>query len=429
MNKWFLVFILTGITSLSFAQKNKVSVFDLDQINGLFYQRNTIGAFSGTAMEEHPNGKKKLAVQIREGLFQGKVKEWAKDGTKIYEAEYDKGKQHGKELQWFATGKKKVELVYVNGEPNGICTEWHKNGKKKSEGNFIIGKEDGQHNWWFASGQPDQMVFYKNGETDGMVKNWYPNGTLKLESNYKMGLKEGITKKWFEDGKQKAFEVYKNDKYDGESKYWSSKGILHTIRIYEAGKMVQEKNYRSGNINVGNGYIQVYNEEESFFKVSVRGDNIRAVDLKNITFVIDGGMFQLFNIPLKTFVDNINESEKNKSTLDAYVDYERLVLKEREPSFEFDIKKEPFKTNNNLEAVHWSFESPSKFVEGQTERTVQEEHYVSIVCNQHVLSLYSAVTKSDDPEVIKERLLKIANEVVLEKERIDLNEIIKGLRD
>ena len=54
MNRWILIIILAGTSSLSFAQKNKISVFDLDQINGLFYQRNTIGPFSGTATEEHP---------------------------------------------------------------------------------------------------------------------------------------------------------------------------------------------------------------------------------------------------------------------------------------------------------------------------------------------------------------------------------------
>lgn len=429
MNKWFLLCLLTSLTSLSFAQKNKISVFDLDQINGLFIQRNTIGPFSGTALEDHPNGKKKLSVQIKEGKFQGKVREWAKDGTKVYEAEYHQGKQHGKELQWYATGKKKVELEYVNGEPNGICTEWHRNGKKKSEGNFILGKEDGQHQWWFTNGKLDQEVFYKNGETDGTVKNWYPNGQIKLESNYTMGVKDGASTKWFENGQIKSQETFIKKRPEGESKFWSSDGILHTIRLYKEGRLVEERNYRSGNINVGHGYVQVYNEKESFFKVPVLGEKVQAVDLKDITYIIEGKLLQLFNIPCKLFVDSLNESEKDKPLLDAYVDYERLVLKEREPTFDFDIKKEKFTTNNNLEAIHWHFESPSKFAQGQTERTVQEEHYISILCNRQVLSIYSAVTKSDDPTSIKNQLFKIANEVVLEKERIDLNKIIDGLRD
>jgi antitoxin component YwqK of YwqJK toxin-antitoxin module len=429
MDRFILILVLAGISSLSFGQKNKVSIFDLDQINGLFYQRNTIPPFTGTATEEHPNGKKKMSVPIKDGMFQGTIKEWALDGTLIYESEYDKGKQQGKETQWYATGQKKIELSYVQGEPNGICTEWHKNGKKKSEGNFVMGKEDGKHLWWFTNGELDQEVPYKNGETDGLVKNWYENGTLKLESYYKLGSKDGTTTKWYENGQKKSVEFFKDDKPDGESTFWTSKGIVHTIRIHEDGRLVQEKNYRSGNINIGDGYVQVYNEIESFFKVPITGAKVRPVDLKNITYVIDDHLLQLFNIPTRLFIDTINVFEKNKPFLEAYVNYEKLVLKEREPTFDFDIKTDFFKTNNNLEAVHWYFESPSKFVEGQTDRTVQEEHYVSVLCNKQVLSIYSAVTKSDDPKAIETMLLKIANEVALEAEHIDLNEIIANLED
>ncbi len=428
MNKWLFVLVFTTISTLSFSQKKKVSVYDLDQINGLFYQRNTVGAFTGLALEEHSNGKKKMSVPIKEGKFQGVVKEWAKDGTKIYESEYDKGKQHGRETQWYATGQKKVELNYIQGEPNGICTEWHKNGKKKSEGNFSSGKEDGQHNWWFANGQLDQQATYTNGETNGTVKNWHLNGQLKMESQYKVGVKDGLTKKWFEDGTEKSEEYFINDKPEKEAKYWSSKGILHTIRVYEKGRLVQEKNYRSGNINVGDGYVQVYNELESFFKVPVRGGSVRPVDMKNITYVVDGDLLQLFNVPTKRFAEILKTDEK-QSNLDAYIEYENLILKESEPDFEFEIKKEVFKTDNNLEAVHWYFEPPSKFAKEQTKRTVQEKHYISILCNQQVLSLHSAVTKSDDAQAIKKMLMDVANEVVSEKERIDLNVIIAQLQD
>ncbi len=429
MNKYLLVIFIVGIGNLSYAQKKKISVFELDQINGLFYQRNTIDPFTGTAVEDHSNGKKKLSVQIKNGKFQGLVREWAKNGTKIYEAEYNEGKQHGKELQWYATGQKKVELSYVNGAPNGICTEYHKNGQKKSEGNFIMGKEDGLHYWWFANGQLDQEISYKNGETDGTIKNWYLNGQIKLESAYKMGQKHGTTSKWFEDGQAKSIEFFQEDQPDGEAKYWSSRGILHTIRIYEAGRMIQEKNYRSGNINVGNGYVQVYNEKDSYFKLPVIHNSVRPVDMKNITYVIDGTLLQLFNIPAKRFRDTINDSEKDKPFLEAYLAYEKGILKERSPGFEFEIKTENFKTRNGLDAVHWYFESPSKFAKEQTSRTVQEEHYISVRCNQQVLSLYTAITKSDNPQKIKTMLRNLADEVVLELKPIDLNQIISDLRE
>ena len=131
MHKWIIALCLLGIIQQASAQKKKISTAELDQIRGLYYQRNTIGPFSGIAQEKHPNGKKKLQIPIKEGKLDGVAKEWAQDGTKIYEAQYVNGVQQGKETQWYATGKKKVELSYQNGEPEGICTEWHKNGPKK----------------------------------------------------------------------------------------------------------------------------------------------------------------------------------------------------------------------------------------------------------------------------------------------------------
>lgn len=429
MNKCFLVILSLGISTLSFAQKNKISVFELDQINGLFFQRNTIDPFTGTALDKHSNGKKKLSVPIKNGKFQGTVREWAKDGTKIYEAEYNQGKQHGKELQWYANGEKKVELNYIEGQPSGICTEWHKNGKKKSEGNFALGKEEGRHYWWFANGQMDQEIPYKNGEANGSIKNWYINGQLKLEGEYEMGQKHGKTTKWFEDGQKKSVEFFQNDKAEDEAKYWSSKGILHTIRIYKAGRLIQEKNYRSGNVNVGNGYVQVYNEPESFFKISITGSSVRPVDMKNITYIMNGRLLQLFNISADRFRDTVNTDEKDKPFLEAYLAYEAGNLKQRTSTFDFDLKKEFFKTKNGLEAVHWYFEAPSKFAEAQTSRTVQEEHYVSVLCNKQVLSLYSAVTKSDPSQEVATMLKSLADEVIVKSERIDLNQIVADLRE
>ena len=91
-----------------------------------------------------------------------------------------------------------------------------------------------------------RKLLIKNGETDGVVKNWYKTGQLKLESHYKMGLKDGPTIKWYANGQKKSEEHFKNDQPDGESVYWSSKNVVHTIRVYKEGRLVQEKNYRSG---------------------------------------------------------------------------------------------------------------------------------------------------------------------------------------
>jgi hypothetical protein len=54
MVKWLVFIVLFCVSAESFAQKNKVFVYELDQINGLYYQRNTIDPFTGTAISFCP---------------------------------------------------------------------------------------------------------------------------------------------------------------------------------------------------------------------------------------------------------------------------------------------------------------------------------------------------------------------------------------
>ena len=428
MMKWLIAFVLFLSSFQTFAQKNKVLVYELDQINGLYYQRNTIDPFTGTAYDEHRNGKKKLDIPITNGKVNGTAKEWNINGDKVYEANFENGIQVGKETQWYATGDKKVELNFVNGQPDGICTEWHKNGQKKSEGLFRMGKEEGEHNWWFANGQLDQQVFYKNGLTDGLTKNWYLSGKTKLESHYTAGKKNGPTIKWFENGQKKSEEFFNMDQPDGKAQWWSKDGIILGVRVFENGELIEDKNFRSGNINIGTGYLQVYNEANSFFTVPVTGDNVRTTERQEIvTYVVDGILVQLFNVSVLNFMDDEMEVNAEKEMFELYKNYETALIRATEPDFKYEFQSELLTLENGNKVLHWFFKSPSSLLEEQKPRTVQEEHYFSIFCHQQVLSLYSAVTNSDDPEAVKKTLLRIANGVKIYEERIDLNQLAANI--
>jgi antitoxin component YwqK of YwqJK toxin-antitoxin module len=354
----------------------------------------------------------------------GVAKEWNMNGDKVYEATFENGTQVGKETQWFATGDKKLELNYVNGQPHGVCTEWHKNGQKKSEGLFKNGKEEGEHKWWFSGGQLDQQVFYKNGLAEGTIKNWDQNGQIKLESHYSAGKKNGSTIKWHQNGQKKSEEYFKLGEPDGEARFWSKEGIIQGIQIYENGKLIKDINYRSGNINIGNGYLQVFNEANSFYTVPVTGSNVRAPERqKIITYIVDGMLLQIFNVSFKSFEDSIQNISSEEELLDVYKKYETDLVSATEPDFDYEFQTEILTLDNGKKILHWYFKSPSSLDEEQKPRTVQEEHYFSIICNQQVLSLYSAVTNSDDPIQIKEMLLRIANGVKIYENRIDLNQL------
>ena len=424
MLKWVIYIVMFCAALPGYAQKDKVSVNELDQIRGLYYQRNTIDPFSGIAYDEHSNGKKKLQIPIKDGKVHGLAKEWSKNGDLVYEASFEEGIQVGKETQWYATGDKKVELNYVNGQPDGICTEWHKNGQKKSEGLFENGKEEGEHNWWYSDGQMDQQVFYKDGRSEGVVKNWYQSGQLKLESHYSEGKKNGPTIKWHQNGQKKSEEHFKMDKPDGEARQWSKDGIVQGAQVYEDGTLIEDRNYRSGNINIGSGYLQVFNEANSFFTVPVTGYNVRTPERQEIiTYVVDGMLLQLFNVSLSNFTDSTKTYNSEAELLEDYKTYETALVSATEPDFSYDFKSGFLTLDNEKKILHWFFKSPSSLLEKQQPRTVQEEHYFSMVCNDQVLSLYTAVTNADDPLKVKEMLLRISNGVKIYDERIDLNQL------
>ena len=425
--KHFLFSLAISIlfTSSLFAQK-KISVYQLDNIRGLFIQRNTVGPFTGTAIEDHSNGKKKLRIDIKAGKAHGLFRQWAKNGKKIYEVKYINGQKSGIETQWYATGAKKSEMNFVNGQADGRYIEWYKNKKKKSEGIFKNGLEEGKHQWWYKTGQLQQQANYKNGLEEGLVQNWFLSGQLRLESNYKNGKKEGITTEWFGNGIKKSVTNFANNVEDGEAKSWSKKGILVGIQTFQAGRLIKDINYRSGAINIGTGYVQVFNEKESFFKVDILGEKIVPRSSVELIYSVDGKFFQLFNYAIKNYFEKDLTINTTKEILEAFVEKEKSYISKMTKST-IEVQKEFGKTDSGLDYIYWHFISPSSLAKEQKARTVQQEHYISIVCNQQILSLYSVVTNSDTPLAISNMLKKIAATVTLSKERIDLNELTRNI--
>ena len=427
MHKWIilaLTFILT--LQLQAQHKKKISFYELDVIRGLFFQPNTVEPYTGTAIDKHPNGKKRLEIPIKKGKINGTSKEWAKNGKKIHETSYVNGIQNGKETHWYVVGQKKLEVNLVNGKAEGLCTEWYKNGNKKSEGNFINGKEEGEHKWWFNKGQIDQIVFYENGLAQGLVKNWYPSGKLRLESNYKNGLKDGVTIEWFEDEIKQSEGTFKEGKEDGVAFLWDKKGKLVKEDTYDFGKLIQSKNYLSGSVFKGDGYYEVFNGMKDFYLLEITGQKVSPRESKDITYNVDGNLLQIFNRPITDWIDDETNNKSEKELLEKYVELESKYITTI-TNFSIEPKKEWKKIGSNKTYLHWHFVSPSSKAKEQKPRTVQEEHYVSFIAGDRLVSLYSVVTNNDQPEEIQQLLHRIAKSLQIKKERIDLNALTKGL--
>ena len=427
MQKWTLLLLINLFAWHTQAQhKKRILFYDLDVIHGLYYQPNTIKPYTGTAYDKFPNKKKRMTMPIKNGKIEGTVKEWLENGQIILERHFKDGVPHGKETQWFVIGKKKVEVNYVNGKVEGIAKEWYKSGQLKSEGLFRNGKEEGEHKWWHINGQIDQIVFYKNGLAEGTVKNWFADGSLQLESNFKNGLKNGITKKWSKNG-QKIFEgTYREDKKDGKFYTWMKNGQLLTEDKYDFGKLIESKNYSSGSVFVGDGYVEVFNGLSDFFKIKITGNQVKNRRAKVITYVVDGDLLQLFNYSASKYLGEYFSQKTEKELLNIFVEKEAQFIRTA-TNFDIEVKKEMGKTPKGKNYVYWHFASPSSKDAEQKPRTVQEEHYISFICGGRILSLYGVVTNNDKPQEVKIMLQRIADSLEIKKERIDLNSIVSSI--
>ena len=204
------------------------------------------------------------------------------------------------------------------------------------------------------------------------------------------------------------------------------KGILVGIQDFAAGRLTKDINYRSGAINTGGAYKQVFNEKQSFFTVDITGETVIPRNSVDITYSVDGQLLQLFNYSLDNYLDGTTEPKNERETLELFVEKEQAYIN-RMTDFEIKVEKEWGQTASGSQYLHWHFVSPSSVAKDQKPRTVQREHYITIVCNRQILNLYSVVTNSDDPAAIPEMLKRIAESTQIKSDRIDLNKLIKKI--
>ena len=418
-----IAILLCFLGTATVAIGQKIPFQELDYIKGKYFQRNTVAPFSGKAIDKHYNGKKKLEINIKDGQLNGVSREWAFNGEKIFEANYEKNIPVGTEIRWYDNGNKKQEVRFVNGLVDGIATEWYANAQKMSEGKMVRGVEEGLFTWWYKDGQKEQEVNYKNGVPDGVVKKYHPQGQVQLESHFKNGKKNGMTKEWFMNGQLNSEVTYIDDNEDGKAYIYSKKGIVLEEKTYKNGELIDDKNFRSGNIRTANGYVQVFNHAKDYYAVTVKSNDVYFREDADITFAVEGKLLQMFDYTKSKYFSDGDATKSQKELLKEYVVKESKLIKDA-TQFDIDVKTKLGKNKNGLEFIEWHFISPSSKGE-QKPRTVVEEHYYSFIIGERILNLYSVVTNSDNTNEITNLLKSVSDSVKAHDNRIDLNQLTK----
>jgi len=423
----FSICLLTIQSDLFSQHKKNIDWYELDVHHGKLFQPNTIDPYSGTAHEKFADGSKAKKIPIKDGKVNGKVEEWAMNGQKISELNYAMGTPQGMEKRWYESGKKKLEATYINGIIDGVVTEWYENGIKQSEGYFSQAIEEGDHYWWFNNGAKERLIPYKNGKANGLVKNWHFNGNKRLEGTFKDGLENGDFTEWHINGEISITGTYSMGKKNGIFKTYSKKGILLQQQTYNLATLTEDLNYRSGNINWSGGYTQVFNGKESFYTVDITGPDVYPREsTRDIIYVVDRYFLQLLNTPVDLFQETDLSPKDDSEVLKKFVSFESKYIEEKSGK-KIEVISKPGVTTTGIPYIHWYFKPTPKENTPITPRTVKEEHYISLLCAQEVLSLYGLVTQVNDPVAVQQMMTKVANTIKISEERIELNELNRQL--
>lgn len=121
--KWNIAILFIIIFNFSSYAQKTVKYEDLDEINGIFYEKGLKTPFNGKCITTYPSGKLGMGGYIKDGLRDG---EW---------------------IWFYENGNKKRFCIYKNGIKQGVSIFYYKNGQKKSEIIFDNDKNIRQTSW------------------------------------------------------------------------------------------------------------------------------------------------------------------------------------------------------------------------------------------------------------------------------------------
>jgi len=255
------------------------------------------------------------------------------------------------------------------------------------------------------------------------VKNWYESGQLWMEKAFIDGQQNGTYKEWYIDGQKKKEGAFSNGIEHGDFSSYSKTGLLLGKQIFEEGKLIKDFNYRSGSLNIRKGYIEVFNSKESFFAVKIVGNDVQRKRTEDIVYVVDGKLLQIFKTPITAFYNDGLKDISNEELLNQNLIFEQKYISSK-TNVNIEVDSETGTSSTGVAYLHWHFDSPSVQEEEQTPNTVNKEHYISFVCGDYIISLYSVITNGEEmPKSIIGMLKHQAKNIRVEQERIDLNQV------
>jgi antitoxin component YwqK of YwqJK toxin-antitoxin module len=196
------------ITSTS-CSPERLDIGDTEERNGVVFARGSIDAFDGIVVTRHA-GSSQVAIEsrYRDGLLDGRRREWYEDGQLEREETFVRGVKDGVVREWSDDGQLVLERPLRGGKKDGLEREWFANGRQKSESTYEMGSLQGVRSLWYENGNKRLERSFVDGKAHGPTTEWYESGMLKSQATWRTGKPDGPYTEWYESGQRKIEAVY-----------------------------------------------------------------------------------------------------------------------------------------------------------------------------------------------------------------------------
>lgn len=152
---------------------------------------------------------------IGSGDREGPYVRWDRNGNKVLEMNFHKGKPNGAMRTFYPTGQPAELKTFRDGVLDGPWTRWDKSGLKLAEGIYGNGKKNGQFSYWGKDNVLLAQGSFREDIRNGVWNRYYATGELRSRMTYREGQKEGLSEEYYATGKLSARGNYHLNKSDG----------------------------------------------------------------------------------------------------------------------------------------------------------------------------------------------------------------------
>ena len=149
----------------NFCQEN-YNINSLIKNNGIFTEIGKNTPVEGKVYKMIKDEKNHMGY-LKEGKKHGRWIEWHPNKRRL-EENYKNGVLDGSVSLFFKNGQKEWRYYYTKGTLNGNYTRWYKTGQKAIDGYFESGEETGTWFWWDKTGKIIKTQKFKN-KNSGLI--------------------------------------------------------------------------------------------------------------------------------------------------------------------------------------------------------------------------------------------------------------------